>query len=353
MIESDRIRAIACAVAARAEKFPSTLPLPKPIQFCFPRRQSAFADGLPDSRVTLERLSMAMEHLERAATTIGSIDGRANWCMAILMYESAVECLTAPGTLTHWRAVRNSIAHCLDVSVLPDSGFAEVAAGAASAFGSSWSRDAAGNFIVPKTLAKAIPILDFRQTPTGFALAELGNDIRGARCFVAMADVRKSRATYVEWESLMAEITARIWCDWHPEESIAWVNLPRTKRILGQHEGIDATVPDGLQLACRAFVDLIDATDGLMREWLLDECASWLGAQDQFLQLRMRRRVRQWSQSCDAHHKSAQWRRHTPMCEALNLDGNLCSEIAASPDRVPQTVKNFVNPFLDKNSQLD
>lgn len=351
--ETSRANAMVSAVGTRGRMFASTLPLPKPIQFCFPRLRNRCDKVVTHSRSRLERLSLAMGHLERAAVTAGTTDGRANWCVAILMYQSAVDGLGVPGARSFWLAVRHHIVHDLDIGKFSDQEFAEVVAKAKSSFGASWTQDEDGSFAAPRTWKDAVPILDFRQSPTDFAINELSIDISGARCYVALARVRQFQADFARWERMMAEITARLWCDWSLEQCEAWVKLSPEMRIYGRHGRLKVPVPEGLQSACEAFVELTDTNDHLVRDWLVDECATWLGAQDQFLRLRISRPARHWSPTCDQHHQKARWRRNTLMCEALDLEGDLCGEIALCPYRTPPTVKKFVNPFLEKNARLD
>lgn len=339
-------------LAARAAKFAYTLPRPFPIRFCIDRSRPVLDETYDAADDKLERLAMAMEHLEKVAVTTDPVDLRANWCISIVLFQSAVAGMKVPWEKDVWQAVRHHIAHTLGLKEVTDPDFAEVAARAAQAYGSSWLPDSDDVFMVPKTDQGAIPILDYRKVPSEFAVSELGWDIREARCVVALSTLGRSESLFVAWENAMTEVTARIWCDWKREDIERFFNVP-----LGDWMGATdyrapnpVPVPRNYREVWTGFFELLSGQEKAIREWMLDEWLVWHNAQVTCANNRSRRHRRPWSPVCERHGKRRNWTRAVPMCEALGLDDGECDEYVKSGNRPSPTLKRYLQPFLPKNT---
>lgn len=342
---------LASDLSERARKFPNTIPYPWPNRFCNPPKRPAFGKIYDLERERLERLAMAIEHLERAAVTGHNVDRQANWAISIVYFQSAVEGLKVVWEHSPWQAVRHDIAHQLKLQKVTElagggSSFKKYGMPPLSGEDSGESPDE-----LPMTDKKATPMFDFREAPSGPQINDLGWHIREVRTIVALSSMGDNESKFIDWEDLMVEISGKIWCDWTIDKGAKFLEHPRSGLgPMTRDSPAPVEFPLNFESAWEGYLTLLNTDDRLIRDWLLDEWLVWSHTQVRFHNWRRERLIRLWNPTCRLHCRKYGWHRSVPMCEAFQLSENECAETAESGMTVPQTVKEFMQPYLPKST---
>lgn len=351
MIPQDIQDSLELDLSARKQVFSHTIPHPWPNRFCNVPKRPPFGKVYDLERERLERLAMAMRHLERASISEHCLDRRAHWAMSIVFFQSAAEGMKVVWEFSPWQAVRHDIAHQLRLRKV-----SEMAGGGSSfkQFGLPPLSDASpGDFPdeLPMTVKKATPMFNFRDGPSPSTINDLGWHIREVRAISALSLMGSNESKFVEWEHLMAEITARLWSDWTVEEGARFLQHPPSGvRPWAPSSIAPVRLPLNFETAWEGFLSLLNTDDRLIKDWLIDEWLIWSNAQVRYYDWRRSRLVRLWNSTCRAHCRKFRWYRSVPMCEALQLSLEECAETAASGSDTPQTVRDFMQPYLPKST---